>query len=169
MRTHMELGRCEVGDVVVDGDLDDALDGHDGRGAHVVRRRRDGARVPVPLRVLASDESQELVTRSNSIPKVRELLGCAYSCKQAGRGRRKGDARTVSWDGTRSEQTARPRSARDTRTPESGSALKARSGAPSAVAPAFSSHLRAAAAIHAGGSAGPPPMPCRVDRGGLWL
>jgi hypothetical protein len=50
--THMELGRCEVGDVVVDGDLDDALGGHDSRGAHVVRRRRDGARVPVPLRVL---------------------------------------------------------------------------------------------------------------------
>ena len=43
--THMELGRCEVGDVVVDGDLDDALDGNDGHGAHVVRRRRDGARV----------------------------------------------------------------------------------------------------------------------------
>ena len=54
----MELGRCEVGDVVVDGDLDDALGGHDGRGARVVRRRRDGARVPVPLRVLTSDQSQ---------------------------------------------------------------------------------------------------------------
>jgi hypothetical protein len=40
--------------------------------------------------------------------------------------------------------------------------LKARPGASSAVAPAFSSHLRAAAAIHAGGSAAvPPPMPCR--------
>ena len=50
--THKELGWCEVGDVVVDGDLDDALDGNDGHGAHVVRRRRDGARVPVPLRVL---------------------------------------------------------------------------------------------------------------------
>jgi hypothetical protein len=50
--THMELGRREVGDVVVDGDLDDALDGHDGGGAHVVRRRRDGPGVPVPLRVL---------------------------------------------------------------------------------------------------------------------
>ena len=33
----MELGRREVGDVVVDGDLDDALDGHDGGGADVVR------------------------------------------------------------------------------------------------------------------------------------
>ena len=73
-----------------------------------------------------------------------------------------GEARTVSWGGTRSEQSARPRSARDTRTPESGSALKARPGASSAVAPAFSSHLRAAAAIHAGGSAaGPPLMSCR--------
>jgi hypothetical protein len=48
----MELGRCEVGDVVVDGDLDDTLDGHDGGGADVVRRRGDSARVPVPLRVL---------------------------------------------------------------------------------------------------------------------
>lgn len=77
----------------------------------------------------------------------------------------------MSWGGTRREQSARPRSARDTRTPERGSALKARPGASSTVAPAFSSHLRAAAAIHAGGSAAvPPPMLSRlrrVDRGGL--
>lgn len=50
--TDMELGRREVGDVVVDGDLDDALHRHDRRCAHVVRRRRDRPRVPVPLRVL---------------------------------------------------------------------------------------------------------------------
>jgi hypothetical protein len=66
--THMELGRCEVGDVVVDGDLDDALHRHDGRGAHIVRRHRDGARVPVPLRVLTRgrggrEPSQEPVAR----------------------------------------------------------------------------------------------------------
>lgn len=36
----------------MDGDLDDALNGHDGGGADVIGRRGDGARVPVPLRVL---------------------------------------------------------------------------------------------------------------------
>jgi hypothetical protein len=30
----------------VDGDLDDALDKHDGHGANVVRRCHDGAHVP---------------------------------------------------------------------------------------------------------------------------
>ena len=56
--THMELGRCEVGDVVVDGDPDDAHDGHDGHGAHVVRCCREGARVPVPLHVLTRYQSR---------------------------------------------------------------------------------------------------------------
>jgi hypothetical protein len=32
----MELRRCEVGDVIVDGDLDDTLNGHDGRGTHII-------------------------------------------------------------------------------------------------------------------------------------
>jgi hypothetical protein len=154
--THMELGRCKVGDVVVDGDLDDALHGHDGRGAHVVRRRRDGARMPVPLRVLTRgrggrEPSQEPITR----PLVSTRAGMG--------GRRDGEARTVRWGGTRSEQSARPRSARDTRTPESGSALKPRPGASSAVAPAFSSHLRAAADIHADDSTA-PMLPNVVSR-----
>uniref|UniRef100_A0A0A8Y927 Uncharacterized protein n=1 Tax=Arundo donax TaxID=35708 RepID=A0A0A8Y927_ARUDO len=69
--------------------------------------------------------------------------------------------------GTRSEQSARPPSASATRTPVSGSALNARPLPPSAVAPASSSHLRAAAAIHAGGGAAGPPMHDRLrSRGG---
>jgi hypothetical protein len=52
----------------VDRDLDDALERHDGHGAHIIRHCRDGAHVPVPLCILTSDQSQakpsqELVTR----------------------------------------------------------------------------------------------------------
>jgi len=79
----MELGRCEVGDVVVDGDLDDALDGHDGRGAHVVRRRRDGARVPVPLRVLTRAPSETKNSSHDPIPTARDLDGATR--KERGR------------------------------------------------------------------------------------
>ena len=142
----MELGRREVGDVVVDGDLDDALDGHDGGGADVVRRRGDGARVPVPLRVLLHPRAHERGIA------LRHLRRQKQEEKKNHRRGEAGKELTVRCAGTRSEQTARPRSARDTRTPESGSALKARSGPPSTVAPASSSHLRAPSAIHAGGS-----------------
>jgi hypothetical protein len=154
--THMELGRCEVGDVVVDGDLDDALHGHDGRGAHVVRRRRDGARVPVPLRVLTRgrggrEPSQEPVTR----PGLRER----WDGRKEGR---RGTHREVGRHAERVERAALLREGH-ARVPESGSALKARPGASSAVAQAFSSHLRAAADIHAGGST-TPMLPNVVSR-----
>jgi hypothetical protein len=120
--THMELGRCEVGDVVVDGDLDDALHGHDGRGAHVVRRRRDGARVPVPLRVLTRgrggrEPSQEPVTR----PGLRE----SWDGRKEGR---RGTHREVERHAERVERAASLREGH-ARAPESGSALKARPGA----------------------------------------
>lgn len=73
-------------------------------------------------------------------------------------------ASTVSSAVTRSEQTARPASARETRAPARGSALKARRSEPSKATPASSSHLRAPAAIHAGAggaAAALPPMRAR--------
>jgi hypothetical protein len=44
----------------VHGDLDDALDRHDGHCAHVVYHCHNGARVLVPLRVLTNDQSQAI-------------------------------------------------------------------------------------------------------------
>jgi hypothetical protein len=60
------------------------------------------------------------------------------------------------------------RSARDVRTPKSSSALKARSGASSAVVPAFSSHLRTCPSTQGAlppGSAHAVSQ-CGVNRGG---
>lgn len=91
--TDMELGRREVGDVVVDGDLDDALHRHDRRCAHVVRRRRDRPRVPVPLRVLPPPrrcQNQNQI-KSNQIKKTpARAEGRASAARGGSRGRRRG-------------------------------------------------------------------------------
>ena len=63
----MVLGRREVGDVVVDGDLDDALHRHDRRRADVVHRCRDRPRVPVPLRVLHTRTLESTGARQEEI------------------------------------------------------------------------------------------------------
>lgn len=54
-RPHVGAGRGEVEDVELDGDLDEALGGHDGRRPHVVHQRRDRPGLPIPLPVLRGD------------------------------------------------------------------------------------------------------------------
>lgn len=101
--TDMELGRREVGDVVVDGDLDDALHRHDRRCAHVVRRRRDRPRVPVPLRVLPPPRRCQ---NQNQIKSNQENAGESGGTRVGG-ARRKQRAAPWGGDGMRRVPWAR--------------------------------------------------------------
>lgn len=54
---YIDLGRGEIGDGEVSGDLDMSDGRHDGGSTHVINESGDGSRMPIPIRILLNIQS----------------------------------------------------------------------------------------------------------------